>query len=84
MLKDYSIGLGNYITNVFSNLNIKVIESKKDTAFEEYAKYKINCAKEVLKDNYIVIYGTHIHLFDIEKYPLCEEGLKILEINKNK
>ena len=45
---------------------------------EEYAKYKINCAKEVLKDNYIVIYGTHIHLFDIEKYPLCEEGLKIL------
>jgi len=39
MLKDYSIGLGNYITNVFSNLNTKVIESKRDTAFEEYAKY---------------------------------------------
>ena len=39
MLKDYSIGLGNYITDVFSNLSIKAIESKKDTAFEEYAKY---------------------------------------------
>lgn len=39
MLKDYSIGLGGYLENIFVDRNIKVIESKKDTAFETLAKH---------------------------------------------
>lgn len=39
MLKDYSIGLGNYLENVFSAQGLKAIESKRDDAFENYARH---------------------------------------------
>ena len=37
MLKDYSIGLGNYIKDAL--VNVEVIECKKDNAFANYSKH---------------------------------------------